>query len=112
MVALERTILATYLFADTQLTDEETNSIRSIELMEECFKEHYHKIIVGTINNLRATKKPYYFEYVVEEMQSKGIFNENAFNEIMFTNQITANTFHRYLVDFEGSSMMYLHGDI
>lgn len=96
MYAIERAILSTYIKYDLQINDDFSSRIRSYELVEKTFTDPYFKVIVNTINNLRRHNKPYFTEALAEELQTKGVYHNERYMDILDANIITPNSFKEY----------------
>lgn len=98
MESIERALLATVLMHDTY-TESESKRIVAIELYEEWFSNHIHKIIVKIINHMKARAMPIYFELVRKEALSQGYNIDDILLSIISANTFSYNTFIAYYSD-------------
>ena len=76
---IERALLATVMFADLHPYPD---MINAIELDEEAFTMHYHKIVVKVINAMKAKGIGISYELVSYYLIRNNLFSEAAFTAI------------------------------
>lgn len=91
---LERSILSTILFSHHQFKDEEF--FNNVELKEEYFQHHFHKLIVKQINHNKALVIPFQEEYICDTMAENGTLDHNQWLNIMATNPFGKSLFEVY----------------
>jgi len=88
---IEKSIISTILFSHHQKEDEDY--FNNIELKEEHFTDHFHKLVVKQINHNKAKGLNTHEDFITEAMSVNGTLT-NQMLEIM-----TANPFSRHLFE-------------
>jgi hypothetical protein len=91
----ERSVLATIMFGDL-MTELESKNIECVELYEEWFDLHFHKVVVKTINAMRAKDVPTTYEMVLHYLDKNGLLDENRFIDIGTTTPLSYRSFIHY----------------
>lgn len=100
---IERAVLATVMFSDLHPFGEE---IRKLELHEEVFKFHFHKITVKVINAMRMKDIPISDELVAHYLRKNGIMHEDNFLSILTATPLgNMSTLRHYAGVLEESSL-------
>ena len=92
---IEVSILSTVLFAHHQCKDEEY--FNNLELKEEWFLIHFHKIIVRAINHNKAKALPIYEEFIADALSIRGQLDFELWTTIISANPFSKVLFEKYL---------------
>jgi len=107
---IEVSIISTLLNQDL-LTENELSYISSIELDMDLFNNLFHKDIIRAIKYLKSNNMPIFEIAVAEQLQKRGLFDQNGWFRVMGSNPLGVSLFKQYYSSLSRNKL-HLHNMI
>ncbi len=107
---IEVSIISTLLNQDL-LTESELSYISSVELDMHLFNNLFHKNIIRAIKYLKSNNMPIFEIAITEQLQKRGLFDQNGWIRIMEANPLGVSLFKMYYSSLSRNKL-HLHNMI